>query len=1401
MAADYFGAMYSGPLSNITTSIQGSHVGTINHYGTTESDKDKHKACIASLRQEDPEDVRTGLNLWAGKPTEGTCKWIFDNTIFQKWQSDETTQLLQPLIWIGDERNMGKTTMALFLSDYLETTYPNKKDSMVLYYFCNRQAQNRNTATSILKGFIFQLYKKQEDLGLILYTEWQLCHDALFEPHSLTALWRVFRSMMNKSLTKRIFCIIDGVDECHAQGHETELEHFMKLLREYFARHNERQAALQRPSSSTEPAALPTLPPPSGNGAAKVPEWRVIVLTRESPTCVVQELSPFPRLVQDEGERSPGGSDLQRHIDASANNVSMKYAGSKEPSKQIQETISVAMNGCEAPDFVWVTLVAEKLMGMTQTQMKKYVKRMPKSIDGLHMQILLEAPSRRRASLVAVLKWVAFAVRPLSLLELTKAVKYTIAASFSMRALKKVLTLCSGLVRTCERADKSTQVILASSSVLDLLTHQRSPLRQNKKLKDFAFEEGLAHSELANACIAYLQGTANLRKSRRVRIKPSDTLGSADSAYMRKHPFLEYAMVHWPAHAKNGTLDKTDYACQFFQDDAGRRRLWWESYWISLRQRFAWKWTAPGAFSLLHMAAFFDIIPLAQYVEKQGRIPTLVGAEDHQGMKPINWATERSQAAMVKFLLQRGDSNDEALRTAARAGEASIVAMLLESRTRMMRSPPPTSPGSWPVTPTSPLQFMRKATLSTISDWSKKLEPTDDASSTPLSPDAKGYGTFASESPLHIAATCGHDEVVQILIANGEDVERVTEGGWTPLHNAAWFGRVSAIESLTAAKANVNASTKEGLRPLHCAIRNDQVDAVESLLRKPEIEIEAEDMFGLTPFHMACKMDNVPIMEILLDYGASIERKMRQGWTPLIWACVHGKVNVVEFLLLKGANVHAKWSQMVAEAKGAIELGPIGVAKAYWDSRPEGSERLTRLLVRFGAIDSDRMTVDANVLLPAITVEETYNVPVVPDIGGLDNAVLESETDHLDSGSSDESDNDGEEGSEGSDDEAPSRKQFLDNVGSPGSTQTHSQEPVLGLGISEGSDGPPPASDSDVAVQDDATRSGSETAISNGHALHSRIVRKPVATAVAVKPQGVPEIPELPELPEESEVLATAAAATSPAIEERRSSSVPSLAASLSDRFRRMAPNKINRSPSQDTTGDGTAVQHDFDSSETVAGADRDIDRVCEEPSLLGRFATRQAFSWKSDTSGSPQAPSSPKPEIVNGASTMAGAREETLDTVPSNSAGRVFGRFSSGRALSWKSEGKTERNRKGSTPTAIEESEEMTDGSTTTVANSAFAIAPSSLDVTDESKTMTPASSPLPDVPPKSGRFGARKMFGKRTPTTSQASSTLAGNPAVEMKACTVEQAEDVPRRLNAADSMPKDEPGDSHLAVESHT
>jgi ankyrin repeat protein len=83
--------------------------------------------------------------------------------------------------------------------------------------------------------------------------------------------------------------------------------------------------------------------------------------------------------------------------------------------------------------------------------------------------------------------------------------------------------------------------------------------------------------------------------------------------------------------------------------------------------------------------------------------------------------------------------------------------------------------------------------------------------------DIEERGGPRETSPLCEAVCHAHEEVVQLLLENGEEVSARSNDGYTPLHCAALICHEALVLVLLAKGAEVSARSTNGLTPLHCA--------------------------------------------------------------------------------------------------------------------------------------------------------------------------------------------------------------------------------------------------------------------------------------------------------------------------------------------------------------------------------------------------------------------------------------------------------------------------------------------------------------------------------------------------------------------------------------------------------
>ena len=85
-------------------------------------------------------------------------------------------------------------------------------------------------------------------------------------------------------------------------------------------------------------------------------------------------------------------------------------------------------------------------------------------------------------------------------------------------------------------------------------------------------------------------------------------------------------------------------------------------------------------------------------------------------------------------------------------------------------------------------------------------------------------------TPLYIAASYGHDQIVKLLLDVGVDINKADNDGWTPLITAVYNGHERCVVSLWKAGADIYKETKNGLTALSLAAKKGHDEIVKLLL-------------------------------------------------------------------------------------------------------------------------------------------------------------------------------------------------------------------------------------------------------------------------------------------------------------------------------------------------------------------------------------------------------------------------------------------------------------------------------------------------------------------------------------------------------------------------------------------
>ena len=129
------------------------------------------------------------------------------------------------------------------------------------------------------------------------------------------------------------------------------------------------------------------------------------------------------------------------------------------------------------------------------------------------------------------------------------------------------------------------------------------------------------------------------------------------------------------------------------------------------------------------------------------------------------------------------------------------------------------------------------------------------------------------------------------------------ENGYSPLTLAIREGHDEVVEVLIEAGADVNKIDKFGQRPLHAAIRNRE-EHILTLLLKNGARTDLYDEMGWTPLQRACERPLPVMTKALLDAGANPNDN--QNTSPaLIKAAMSGSFECLDKLLEAGASANS----------------------------------------------------------------------------------------------------------------------------------------------------------------------------------------------------------------------------------------------------------------------------------------------------------------------------------------------------------------------------------------------------------------------------------------------------------------------------------------------------------------
>ena len=441
---------------------------------------------------------------------QGTCEWLFSHDDYLWWRSTTTPCLL----WLYGSTGLGKTTLLTHVVCQLkkpqETRVP--KES-VLFSFCEAHVNDRGA--DIISVLIHQLLTNFPSLRRYASKKVEEYNTNLQRPAPermpVARLWRLLCDLIRASKLRKVYLIIDALDECRRSS-QIELIHLFKS-----ATPNVRILVSSRPNEGLR---------------IEFSKWLAL-----SP-------STFRKLNADD-EDTHIREDIEHYLKGEIARVGDLRGYSYHQRDTIRDHLQEYCSGI----FLIAKLMVERLELAQVSDLDATLKDTPSDLPILFSTLLREIPMSIRSKRSEIFKILMYICEPLSVRELAVAslswpalasnVPPPLIDDDCVEEFRKDLLLYGPLLRI--RGEDSI-VDFFHPSVKEFLVGQskepRSPYAQ------FLVEPGPAQQEIAIACLRLLLSKSDLKVPGRWESK----WVPRTAELVRKEVLLDYVLQHWYRH-------------------------------------------------------------------------------------------------------------------------------------------------------------------------------------------------------------------------------------------------------------------------------------------------------------------------------------------------------------------------------------------------------------------------------------------------------------------------------------------------------------------------------------------------------------------------------------------------------------------------------------------------------------------------------------------------------------------------------------------------------------------------------------------------------------------------------------------------------------------------------------
>jgi hypothetical protein len=138
----------------------------------TDIQNQQDQSCLQALFITNPLDDMKMIENKRDHVMEHSASWILCDNSFQSWLNADSSSLL----WLHGDPGKGKTMLAISLVHELDTKIrleDSSRQAILVYFFCDNKDDRRKSATSILRGIIYQILIQRPELCFYFRTEYE----------------------------------------------------------------------------------------------------------------------------------------------------------------------------------------------------------------------------------------------------------------------------------------------------------------------------------------------------------------------------------------------------------------------------------------------------------------------------------------------------------------------------------------------------------------------------------------------------------------------------------------------------------------------------------------------------------------------------------------------------------------------------------------------------------------------------------------------------------------------------------------------------------------------------------------------------------------------------------------------------------------------------------------------------------------------------------------------------------------------------------------------------------------------------------------------------------------------------------------------------------------------------